>query len=89
LRPILGLKKGRELVPVKNAAKSRSTSVMRTGDCAIQITFEACIPIKGKSMEAAHSTGSGTARKIPNTFGVMLLLLKNAKRASGKLNLSR
>jgi hypothetical protein len=68
------LKKGRKLVPVKNAAKSRSASVISTGDCAIQITFGACIPIKGKSMEVAHSTGGGTERKIPNTFGVTLLL---------------
>ncbi len=89
LRRILGLKKGKKLVPVKNAAKSRSASVMSTGDCAIQITFEACIPIKGKSMEAAHSTGSGTARKIPNMFGVTLLLSKNAERVGGKSNLPR
>jgi hypothetical protein len=89
LRPILGLKKGKKLVPVENAAKSRSAGVMSTGDCAIQITFGVYIPIKGKSMEVAHSTGSGTARKIPNMFGVTLLLSKNAKRAGGKSNLNR
>jgi hypothetical protein len=61
---------------------------MSDGGRGIEITFEAYILIKRKSMGPALSTGSSTARKIPSMFGATPLLSKNTKRADGKSNLS-
>jgi hypothetical protein len=63
--------------------------MMSAGDCCIQIIFRASTLIKRKSMEAAHSTESSTARGIPITFAATPLLSKNAERAGAKENLRR